>query len=86
MDERTRVLICLGAAIAVNCIPCFEHFVGMANSIGLTTEEIQEVVDIASQVKKGAHIAMRNSINNIIGQEEQHALPCMKQSDSSCCG
>ena len=26
MDEKTSLLICLGASAAANCIPCFEHY------------------------------------------------------------
>jgi alkylhydroperoxidase/carboxymuconolactone decarboxylase family protein YurZ len=48
MDERTRALICLGAATAAICIPCFEHYFGMTDSVGLTPGEIQEAVDLAS--------------------------------------
>jgi len=76
----------MGAATAANCIPCFEHYYGEAEPVGLTPEEIQEVVDLASQVKKGAHIAMRNSVSNIMGREEQYALPCQQASEGSCCG
>jgi alkylhydroperoxidase/carboxymuconolactone decarboxylase family protein YurZ len=86
MDERTEVLICLGAATAANCVPCFEHYFGRANSVGLTPEEIQEAVDLASQVKRGAHIAMRNGISHAMGQERQDVLPCSGQMDRSCCG
>lgn len=35
MDKRTRVLICIGAATAANCEPCFEHFYGNAQELGL---------------------------------------------------
>jgi alkylhydroperoxidase/carboxymuconolactone decarboxylase family protein YurZ len=80
MDERTKVLICLGAATAANCIPCFEHYSGRADSVGLTPEEIEEAVDLASQVKKGAHAIMRNAISNIMDQEEQYPLPCQQAS------
>lgn len=86
MDDRTKVLICLGAATASNCIPCFEYYFGSADSVGLTPEEIQEAVDLASLVKKGAHMAMRNAIGNIMGRDKQYDLPCNRQSDSSCCG
>lgn len=86
MDERTKVLICLGVATAANCVPCFEYYFGSADSVGLTPEEIQEAVDLASQVKKGAHIAMRNGINNIMGQGKQYELPCSRQSNNPCCG
>jgi alkylhydroperoxidase/carboxymuconolactone decarboxylase family protein YurZ len=30
MDERTSVLVCLGAATAANCVPCFEHYLNKA--------------------------------------------------------
>ncbi len=86
MEERTKVLICLGAATAANCIPCFEHYFGKADSVGLTPEEIQEAVDLASQVKKGAHMVMKNGVSDIMGREKQYALPCQQASESSCCG
>ncbi len=86
MDERTKVLICLGAATAANCVPCFEHYFGMTDCLGLTTEEIEEAIDLASQVKKGAHIAMRNGISSIMGQERQYDRPCSTQPNNACCG
>ena len=86
MDERTKVLICLSAATAANCIPCFEYYFGKAEAAGLKTDEIQEAVDLASQVKKGAHMALRNSIHNIMGREKEYSLPCDSQTDRSCCG
>jgi AhpD family alkylhydroperoxidase len=85
MDERTKVLICLGAATAANCIPCFEYHFGKAEAAGLKTDEIQEAVDLASQVGKGAHIALRSSIRNMMGREKEPSLPCDRQTDSSCC-
>jgi alkylhydroperoxidase/carboxymuconolactone decarboxylase family protein YurZ len=86
MDERTKLLICLGAATAANCIPCFEHYFGKAESTGLAPGEIQEAVDLASQVKKGAHLAIRNCINGLLSEEKKYALPCDRQVDKSCCG
>ena len=85
MDEKTKVLICLGAATAANCIPCFEYYFGKAKTAGLRTDEIQEAVDLASQVKKGASMALKNGIGNIMGREKEYALPCDRQTDSSCC-
>ena len=85
MDERTKVLICLGASTAANCIPCFEHYFGKAKSVGLTSEEIQEAVDLASQVKKGAHLALKNSISGMMDRKKEYNLPCTGQADQSCC-
>ena len=87
MDDRIKVLICLGAANATNCIPCFEHYLRKAKTVGLTFEEIQEAVDLASQVKKGAHMAIKNCINGLMGEEKEYALPCGdRQASKSCCG
>lgn len=85
MDEKTRVLISLGAATAANCVPCFEHYFGKANTVGLTTEEIQEAVEIASQVKKGAHMAMRSRVSDIMGRKNKYELSCSRQSENPCC-
>ena len=85
MEEGTKILLCLGAATAANCIPCFEHYFGKARAAGLSPEEIQEAVDLASQVKKGAHLAIRNAINEIMGREGEYDLPCNPQRGRSCC-
>ena len=84
MEEKTKLLIALGAATAANCIPCFEHLYYQAGVAGLRAEEIQQVVDLASKVKNGAHIALKNSINDMMGLKEQYDLPCSAQSDCSC--
>ena len=85
MEERTKLLVALGAATAANCIPCFEHLFYEARAAKLTQEEILDVVDLATKVKQGAHIALKNSINEITGIEEQYDLPCSGQTKSSCC-
>jgi hypothetical protein len=86
MDEKTSLLICLGASAAANCIPCFEHYHKKASAIGPTPEEILEAVELAHKVKSGAHLVMRNSIKSFMGQETPPA-PCgADPSKSSCCG
>ncbi len=84
MEERTKLLIALSTATAANCIPCFEHLYCEAGVAGLTSEEIQEVVDLASKVKNGAHIALKNSIPDMMGLEEKYDPPCSAQSGGSC--
>jgi alkylhydroperoxidase/carboxymuconolactone decarboxylase family protein YurZ len=85
MDERTKLLISLGAATAANCVPCFQHYFDRANSVGLTHEEIDEAVNLASQVMKGAHMAMRNSIREVMGKRSPNELPCSGQTNRACC-
>ena len=85
MEERTKLLVALGAATAANCIPCFEYLYCEAGIAGLTHEEIQEVVLLATKVKQGAHVTLKKSINDIMGLEEKYDQPCASQASSSCC-
>jgi alkylhydroperoxidase/carboxymuconolactone decarboxylase family protein YurZ len=86
MDEKTKILICMGAATAANCIPCFEYYYGKAQEAGISCEEVQDTTDLASQVKKGAHMVLRNSISNCMNREKKYSMPCEKSTDRSCCG
>ena len=85
MEGRTKLLVALGAATAANCIPCFEYLYCEAGVAGLTQAEIQEAVDLASKIKQGAHITLKNSINDMIGEEEAYEKPCNRKSQTPCC-
>ena len=61
--EKADVLIAIGAATAVNCIPCFEHLYEKAVTSGITAAEIKRASQIAGLVKKGAHTAISSSID-----------------------
>jgi alkylhydroperoxidase/carboxymuconolactone decarboxylase family protein YurZ len=86
LQDKIENLIAIGAATAANCIPCFEHLYEKAITSGITLAEIKRASDIAGQVKKGAHIAITNSVNELIGIEETHDLPCDETANKSCCG
>jgi len=86
LQDKIENLIAIGAATAANCIPCFEHLYEKAITSDITLAEIKRASDIAGQVKKGAHIALTNSVNELIGIEETHALPCNETANKSCCG
>jgi len=85
LEDKIESLIAIGAATAANCIPCFEHLYEKAINSGITLAEIKRASDIAELVKKGAHIALTNSINELIGIEETHDLPCDQIANKSCC-
>ena len=85
MDEKMCLLICLGASAVANCIPCFEHYHKKASAAGLTSEQILEAVELANKVKSGAHLVMRNSIQDYLGRGTSGS-PCgCAPSQSSCC-
>ena len=84
LEDKIENLIAIGAATAANCIPCFEHLYEKAINSGITLSQIKRASDIAELVKKGAHIALTNSVNELIGIEETQNLPCEQTANKSC--
>jgi alkylhydroperoxidase/carboxymuconolactone decarboxylase family protein YurZ len=84
LEDKIENLIAIGAATAANCIPCFEHLYEKAINSGITHSQIKRASDIAELVKKGAHIALTNSVNELIGIEETQNLPCEQTANKSC--
>jgi hypothetical protein len=54
MEEKTRLLIALGAAAAVNCLPCGEHIMAAAQAAGISPEEMEQAWQVSQKVKLGA--------------------------------
>lgn len=84
LDEKTERLIAIGAAMAANCIPCFEHLYENAITSGILAPEIRRVSEIAAQVKNGAHAAIAHSIDELIGIEKNRAVLCQPPADDFC--
>ena len=85
MDEKTEIMIALGVAIGVNCIPCFDHLYSRSQEIKLEEDEIRAISEIAGKVKNGASIFMKNTIAETLGDAATEEQPCCSQSTSSCC-
>ncbi len=85
LEDKIENLIAIGAATAANCIPCFEHLYEKAINSGITLSQIKWASDIAELVKKGAHIALTNSVKELIGIETTQNLPCEQTANKSCC-
>lgn len=75
MNEKTKILISIGAATAANCIPCFEHLYFKAHNMKIDDSEIKETVDIAIKVKNGANIAIKSAITDIMNDTYKVANP-----------
>ena len=86
MDEKTRIMISLGAATAANCIPCFQHLSGKAYEAGITEEEIMEAANVGVQVKRGAELALRETISAILGEQIDIVTGEGQTTQRSCCG
>lgn len=70
LTEKTENLIAIGAAMAANCIPCFEHLYEKAITSGITEVEIKRAAEIASLVKNGAHKAISSIVEEMTGPSE----------------
>jgi alkylhydroperoxidase/carboxymuconolactone decarboxylase family protein YurZ len=71
MDDKTEILISLGASTAANCVPCFEYYFKKAIKLGLNIEDIEKAVEIANKVKTGSSIAMTKRIRSIMGSDAE---------------
>jgi len=85
MDEKTSVLISIGAAVAANCVTCFRHYHAEAQRIGLDDSEIEAAVALASKVKTGANIVVMNAVADTARRSGRQAAPCTGPAASSCC-
>jgi len=85
MDSKTQIMVSLGTAIGANCIPCFDHLYARARELDINDEEIQRIIEIASKVKNGASIFMKNAVNEFMGTPPESEVPCCDQSKGSCC-
>ena len=51
MDEKTKELIAVGAAVAGNCIPCLEWHYKKCIELGISKDEIKEAIELAKMIK-----------------------------------
>ena len=79
MDEQTKILVCISAAVASNCVACFRHYARKADEAGIDPREVQEAVTMGAQVKTGAHTILMAAVDAASGHPGA-------EEDTSCCG
>jgi len=84
MDPKTEVMVSLAAAIGANCIPCFDYIYGKARELDLPETEVQRVIEAAFKVKNGAHVFMKNAVNDTTGTAPPDQAPCCAAPAKSC--
>lgn len=91
MEEKTSVLVAIGASVIANCKPCLEFHARKAREMGLEEEEIQEAIDIGLMVKKGSTDVMRGVVKKVMGRSDatqayDRPLTCSgSPKNPSCC-
>ncbi len=82
MDMKVEEMIAIGAAYAVNCLPCMEFHKQKAIEAGLTKEEMQAAIQVAEAVKTGAYKKATQFAGNLFGDvKEERCCPV----GSECC-
>ena len=85
MDQKTEIMISLGTAIGVNCIPCFHHLYSKAKEVGLTDDEVKQIVQIGHKVKNGASMFLKQAVVEAIGEIDESQQTCCGASNDKCC-
>ncbi|PLX23720.1 MAG: carboxymuconolactone decarboxylase family protein [Marinilabiliales bacterium] len=63
LDNKTSLLVHLGAAMAVGCYPCMRVYLDQADQVGLSDEEISAVEAIVMTVSAGK---VREQFNEVL--------------------
>ena len=79
MSNKQDIQIALAAAVGSNCIPCFDHLFEKTREVGLSNEEIQHVIQLATKVKNGAQIFLKTHMDDTLGVTAE-------ESTEGCCG
>lgn len=71
MDDKIEALIGVAAAFTAKCKPWFSHFIEQSHKIGITDQEISEVVELAKRIRIGAMNQMDQFYLKKLGIEEK---------------
>jgi AhpD family alkylhydroperoxidase len=52
LDEKTKELVALGAALAGNCLPCLTYHYKKCRELGIDIDDLDEALDMAKAVKE----------------------------------
>jgi AhpD family alkylhydroperoxidase len=73
LDEKTKELIAVGAAITANCQPCLDYHAAKASERGADKAEILAAIEVGKEVRRGAIGKMDRFAAGLIGGESAPA-------------
>ena len=85
MDRETELMVSLGTAIGLNCIPCFDHIYARAKEVDLAEADIQAVAAVAFKVKNGAAMFIKQAINEVVDTSAVKEAACACPTEGTCC-
>lgn len=69
MEDKTKLLVAIGASVTANCLPCLETAVTEAQRAGVEKKEIFEAIAIGRVVRKGAFGKMDKFASTLTGKD-----------------
>jgi AhpD family alkylhydroperoxidase len=68
MEDKTKLLIAVGASVTANCQPCLKTAVIQSQKAGVEEKEILEAIAIGRVVRKGAFGKMDKFASTLTGK------------------
>lgn len=78
--DAVKELVAIGAAIGVNCEPCFKFHWDKARKLGISREDISKAVETAKMVKDVSSKNVLDLAYKHLGTEQ-----CSCESQKTCC-
>jgi len=69
LDEKTKELVAIGAAITANCQPCLNYHAAKAREQGAVNAEILAAIEVGKRVRRGAAGKMDGFVSGLVGSE-----------------
>jgi AhpD family alkylhydroperoxidase len=69
MENKTKLLVAVGASVTANCQPCLKTAVAEAQGAGVEKKEILEAIAIGRVVRKGAFGKMDKFASTLTGKD-----------------
>jgi len=76
MENKAKMLIAIGAAVAANCQPCLKTAVSQAQGTGAERKEILEAIAIGRIVRRGAMGKMDKFASSLTGKDVGNSDDC----------
>ena len=76
MEDKTKLLIAVGASFTANCQPCLKTAVTQAQIAGVGEKELREAIAIGRIVRKGAMGKMDKFASTLTGRDENTKDEC----------
>jgi AhpD family alkylhydroperoxidase len=76
MENKTKMLIAIGAAVTANCQSCLKTAVTQAQATGAEEKEILEAIAIGRVVRKGAFGKMDKFASTLTGKNVDGSDDC----------